>query len=58
MLLRLNGLSHTLWKPDLDPFFAVDHSVITYDFLIAAKPETASYLEKLLRVSRPEVINS
>jgi len=58
MLLRLNGLSHTLWKPDLDPFFAVDHSVITYDFVVAPKPETANYLAKLLRVSRPEVINS
>ena len=58
MLLRLNGLVHTLWKPDLDPFFTPDHSVVTYDDIYLPEPKTKEHLNKLLSLSRPELSQS
>ena len=56
MLLRLNGLEHVLWRPDLDPLFNPDHSLITYDKLEGPSEETAEYVNKLLDFSRPELV--
>ena len=56
MLLRLNGLEHVLWRPDLDPLFNPDHSLITYDKLEGPSKETAEYVNKLLDFSRPELV--
>ena len=53
MLLRLNGMEHVLWNPDLDPLFKADRSVITYDTVLGAEAATIDYLSKLLDVSRP-----
>jgi hypothetical protein len=58
MMLRLNGLEHALWKPELDPFFEADHSIITYDYLVSKDPRTLGYLELLPRVSRPGIMPS
>ena len=58
MLLRLNGLVHTLWKPDLDPYFVPDHSVVTYDDICLPQPKTEEYLYKLPSLSRPELSKS
>jgi hypothetical protein len=55
MLLRLNGLEHVLWKPDLDPLFTPDHSLITYDKLEGPSKNTAEFVNKLLDFSRPEL---
>jgi hypothetical protein len=55
MLLRLNGLEHVLWRPDLDPLFTPDHSLITYDKIEGPSHETAEFVNKLLDFSRPEL---
>jgi hypothetical protein len=55
MLLRLNSLSHTLWKPDLDPLFSPDRSIATYDYVLEPSESTTSYIGMLLDVSRPEI---
>jgi hypothetical protein len=56
MLLRLNGLEHVLWRPDLDPLFTPDHSLITYDKIENPSQETAVFVNKLLDFSRPELV--
>jgi hypothetical protein len=56
MLLRLNGLEHVLWKPDLDPLFIPDHSLITYDKIQGPSKETAEFFNRLLDFSRPELV--
>jgi hypothetical protein len=53
MLLRLNGLEHVLWQPDLDPLFTPDHSLITYDRIESPSQETAEFVNRLLDPSRP-----
>ena len=58
MLLRLNGLNHVLWQPDLDPLFTPDHSLITYDKIESPSQETAVFVNKLLDFSRPELFLS
>jgi hypothetical protein len=58
MLLRLNGLVHTLWKPDLDPYFAPDHSLVTYDDIYLPESKTEQYLHMLPSLSRPELSES
>jgi hypothetical protein len=55
MLLRLNGLEHVLWRPDLDPLFTPDHSLITYDKIQGPSQETAAFINRLLDFSRPVV---
>ena len=55
MLLRLNGLEHGLFRPDLDPLFIPDHSLITYDVIVAASNSTSEYVNRLLESSRPEL---
>lgn len=57
MMLRLNGMEHVLWKPDSDPFFEADHSMITYDRVHKPSPETIGYLQKLISSSRPVITN-
>jgi hypothetical protein len=56
MLLRLNGLEHVLWQPDLDPLFTPDHSLITYDKIKGPSKETAEFANRLLDFSRPELV--
>jgi hypothetical protein len=56
MLLRLNGLEHVLWQPDLDPLFTPDHSLITYDKIQGPSKETAEFVNRLLDFSRPELV--
>ena len=56
MLLRLNGVEHVLWQPDLDPLFTPDHSLITYDKIQAPSKETSEFVNKLLDFSRPEPV--
>jgi hypothetical protein len=56
MLLRLNGLEHVSWRPDLDPLFTPDHSLITYDKIENPSQETAVFVNKLLDFSRPELV--
>lgn len=56
MLLRLNGTEHGLWRPDLDPLFVPDHSLITYDVVLGANDSTKQYLGKLLKISRPVIV--
>ena len=56
MLLRLNGLEHGLWKPDLDPLFVPDHSLITYDVLVEPSKSTAEYVNRLIDFSRPRLV--
>ena len=58
MLLRLNGLEHGLWKPDLDPLFVPDHSLITYDILVDPSKSTAEYVNRLIDFSRPRLVRS
>ena len=58
MLLRLNGLEHGLWKPDLDPLFVPDHSLITYDVLVEPSKSTAEYVNRLIDFSRPRLVRS
>jgi hypothetical protein len=58
MLLRLNGMEHVLWQPDLDPLFTPDHSLITYDKIDGPSQETAEFVNKLLDFSRPELFLS
>jgi hypothetical protein len=58
MLLRLNGINHVLWQPDLDPLFTPDHSLITYDRIESPSQETAEFVNKLLDFSRPELFLS
>ena len=53
MLLRLNGLEHGLYRPDLDPLFVPDHSLITYDEIAGASNSTSEYINMLLEFSRP-----
>ena len=55
MLLRLNGLEHALLKPDLDPLFVPDHSLITYDQVVEPAKETAEFIKSLLDFSRPQI---
>ena len=55
MLLRLNGLEHVLWQPDLDPLFTPDHSLITYDKIQGPSKETAEFVNRLLDFSGPVV---
>jgi hypothetical protein len=56
MLLRLNGLEHGLSRPDLDPLFVPDHSLITYDLILGASESTIGYVNRLLDFSRPLII--
>jgi hypothetical protein len=56
MLLRLNGLEHVLWQPDLDPLFTPDHSLITYDKIQGPSKETSEFVNRLLDFSRPELV--
>jgi hypothetical protein len=56
MLLRLNGLEHGLFRPDLDPLFIPDHSLITYDQILGASNSTSEYVNRLLEFSRPELM--
>jgi hypothetical protein len=56
MLLRLNGLDHVLWQPDLDPLFTPDHSLITYDKIQGPLNETSEFVNRLLDFSRPELV--
>jgi hypothetical protein len=56
MLLRLNGLEHGLFRPDLDPLFVPDHSLITYDLILGASESTIEYVNRLLDFSRPLII--
>jgi hypothetical protein len=58
MLLRLNGLNHVLWQPDLDPLFTPDHTLITYDKIEGPSQETAEFVNKQLDFSRPELFLS
>jgi hypothetical protein len=58
MLLRLNGLNHVLWQPDLDPLFTPDHTLITYDKIEGPSQETSEFVNKLLDFSRPELFLS
>ena len=58
MLLRLTGLDHVLWRPDLDPLFTPDHSLITYDKIQSPSQQTAQFVNKLLDFSRPELFLS
>ena len=58
MLLRLNGLEHGLWKPDLDPLFVPDHSLVTYDVLVEPSKSTAEYVNRLIDFSRPRLVRS
>jgi hypothetical protein len=51
MLLRLNGLEHGLFRPDLDPLFVPDHSLITYDLILGASESTSEYVNRLLDFS-------
>jgi hypothetical protein len=53
MLLRLNGLSHVLWRPQVDPLFTPDRSITTYDRIEGCDSETKKYVGKLLSNSRP-----
>jgi len=55
MLLRLNGLEHRLYRPDLDPLFVPDHSLITYDQVLEPSIETAEFINTLLDFSRPQI---
>jgi hypothetical protein len=55
MLLRLNGLEHGLFRPDIDPLFVPDHSLITYDLILEASESTSEYVNRLLESSRPEL---
>jgi hypothetical protein len=55
MLLRLNGLEHALLRPDLDPLFVPDHSLITYDQVVEPAKETAEFIKSLLDFSRPQI---
>ena len=55
MLLRLNGLEHGLYRPDLDPLFVPDHSLITYDQVVEPSKETAEFIKSLLDFSRPKI---
>jgi hypothetical protein len=55
MLLRLNGLEHGLYRPDLDPLFVPDHSLITYDQVVEPSKETAEFIKCLLNFSRPQI---
>ena len=55
MLLRLNGLEHGLWRPDLDPLFLADHSLITYDDVFEPSKSTAEFINRLLDFSRPQI---
>jgi hypothetical protein len=56
MLLRLNGMEHVLWQPDLDPLFIPDHSLITYDKIQGPSKETAEFVNRLLDFSGPELV--
>jgi len=58
MLLRLNGLEHRLFRPDLDPLFVPDHSLITYDLILGASESTIGYVNRLLDFSRPILTES
>jgi hypothetical protein len=58
MLLRLNGLEHGLWRPDLDPLFLADHSLITYDDVFEPSKSTAEFIDRLLDFSRPQITGS
>ncbi len=55
MLLRLNGFDHVLWKPDLDPLFVPDHSVVTYDEIFEPSAGTQEFVGMLLDLSRPRI---
>jgi hypothetical protein len=55
MLLRLNGLEHGLFRPDLDPLFFPDHSLVTYDLILGASESTVRYINSLLEFSRPVI---
>ena len=57
MLLRLNGIEHVLWRPDLDPLFTPDHSLITYDKIHKPSQETSEFVNRLLDFSRPELVS-
>ncbi len=56
MLLRLNGLEHGLYRPDLDPLFVPDHSLITYDLILGPSETTGEFIKRLLDFSRPLII--
>lgn len=56
MLLRINGLEHVLWKPELDPLFSPDHSISTYDKIEKPTNETLDYINNLFELSRPEIV--
>jgi hypothetical protein len=58
MLLRLNGLEHGLFRPDLDPLFLPDHSLVTYDLIAGASKSTSEYVNRLLDFSRPILTES
>jgi hypothetical protein len=58
MLLRLNGLEHGLFRPDLDPLFVPDHSLITYDLILGPSNSTVKYVNRLLDFSRPIMTES
>jgi hypothetical protein len=58
MLLRLNGLEHGLFRPDLDPLFVTDHSLITYDLILGPSKSTSEYVNRLLDFSRPILTGS
>ena len=58
MLLRLNGLEHGLIRPDLDPLFVADHSLITYDLILGPSESTYEYINRLLDFSRPILTES
>jgi hypothetical protein len=58
MLLRLNGLEHGLLRPDLDPLFVPDHSLVTYDLILGASESVIEYVNRLLDFSRPILTES
>jgi hypothetical protein len=58
MLLRLNGLEHGLLRPDLDPLFVPDHSLVTYDLILGASESVIEYVNRLIDFSRPILTQS
>lgn len=53
MMLRSNGMRHTLWHPETDPDFECDHTLVTYDEIITTEPKTRQQVGGLLEISQP-----
>ena len=53
--MRTNGINHVLYRPEVDPFFKVSHSLVMYDEIDTQSPSLTGEIKKILTISQPNM---